>query len=213
METAMPRTLNRVTLLSLLALGGCAGSLSKSQCLAEDWETVGFRDGIAGAQSSALLNHQNACGKHGIVPERNAYLAGWRDGVEQYCQASNGFAVGDRGGRYGNVCPPHLQGAFLTAYRDGRQLHLARAAVAEIDQAIAQRENRLQQIKSELTDIAAGLIVPGTTISDRTAMVLTAKDLAEENGELNREIESLHMERADKAARLDSLTQTLVYAN
>lgn len=104
----MSRLTTPAVIACLLALGGCA-SLSKSQCLANDWQTVGYRDGLSGTNSSALLRHENACVKHGVIPDREAYLAGWREGVEQYCQPANGFAAGERGAGYSNVCPAHLQ--------------------------------------------------------------------------------------------------------
>ena len=91
----MKNLLITVALFGVLAMSGCA-TLSESQCIASDWQTVGFRDGVSGTQSSQLLKHQNACVKHGIVPDRQAYLAGWDDGVEQYCQPRNGFAAGER---------------------------------------------------------------------------------------------------------------------
>ena len=53
-----------ITLISTLALlGGCAsgGSVSENQCIASDWQTLGYRDGVAGYRSSRLLKHQDAC--------------------------------------------------------------------------------------------------------------------------------------------------------
>ena len=79
-----------VCLAALFLASGCA-TLSESQCVASDWQTVGYADGLKGAQSSQLLKHQNACVKHGVIPERDAYLAGWEEGVRQYCLPENGF--------------------------------------------------------------------------------------------------------------------------
>jgi hypothetical protein len=208
----MPRITIIVVLTGLLALGGCA-SLSKSQCLADDWETVGYRDGLSGTQSSALMRHQNACVKHGVVPDREAYLVGWRDGVQQYCQPANGFAAGERGAGFSNVCPSHLQGAFHAAFQDGRQLYLAQSEINGLYQAIEQRELRLREVKAELAGIAAGMLDSETTISDRAAMLLTGKDLAQEQGKLETEIQDLRTEVAVKAERLEHLRHALAYAD
>ncbi|MEQ8861109.1 MAG: DUF2799 domain-containing protein [Pseudomonadales bacterium] len=209
----MPRSTIAVLLGTLVVLGGCASSMSESQCLANDWETVGYRDGLAGTQSTALMRHMDACMKHGVRPDRNAYLAGWNDGVAQYCQPANGFSVGERGAGYGNVCPPHLQGAFYAAYQDGRQLYLAQSELNGIGNAISQRELRLRDVKSELAGIPAGMISAESTAAERAAMLLTAKALAEEQGELNAEIEGLQAEYAVKAERLDNLRHSLAYAD
>ncbi len=196
----------------LLALGGCA-SLSKSQCLASDWQTIGYRDGVSGTQSTALMRHQNACVKHGVVPDREAYLAGWRDGVAQYCQPANGFATGEAGNGFSNVCPPHLQDAFRAAYQDGRQLHLARSELNALHQGISQRESRLKEIKAELAETAGAMLDGSSTVADRAAMLVTAKDLAEEQGRLNAEIEELRADAAVQAERLEHLQQSLAYSH
>ena len=60
-----PPTVRQLTaLLAIALLSGCA-TLSESQCAANDWQTVGYSDGARGQDSSRLLNHQNACMKHG----------------------------------------------------------------------------------------------------------------------------------------------------
>jgi hypothetical protein len=184
--------------VALLAVGGCA-SVSKNQCLVGDWETVGYRDGLNGAQSTALLRHQNTCLKHGVTPDREAYMGGWRNGVVQYCQPDNGFDVGNRGAGYANVCPEHLAHPFRAAYNDGRQLYLARVELDNLRTGIEQRELRLRDLKSELAGITAAVVSPATTTADRAALLVTAKDLAEEKGRLETEIEDLKLELAMKS--------------
>ncbi|MFU8817946.1 MAG: DUF2799 domain-containing protein [Pseudomonadales bacterium] len=93
---------------ALFTLSGCS-SMSKSQCLGYDWQTVGHRDGLAGAKPAALLRYQDACTKHGVTPDRAAYLDGWNEGIVQYCDPGNAFSVGARGAGYGNVCPAAMQ--------------------------------------------------------------------------------------------------------
>ena len=104
----------------LLALGGCA-TLSESQCVASDWQSIGYRDGMNGTHHSQLFKHQNACVKHGVTPDREAYMAGWNEGVVQYCQPANGFAAGERGSAYANVCPEYRR---KSPRRDAAQVSL-----------------------------------------------------------------------------------------
>lgn len=189
----------------LLVLGGCS-SMSKSQCRGYDWQTVGHRDGLEGAKPAALLRYQDACLKHGVTPDRDAYLAGWNEGVVQYCQPGNAFVVGTRGAGYGNVCPSHLQDDFRAAYSDGRQIYVARTEVAHTRAAIEQREQRVRDLKVELIDIAAAMLAPEHTPSERAAMLLTAKDLGQEQGRLEAELADLRVELALKTERLARLT-------
>ena len=58
-----------------IVLSGCGGgaSVSQNQCAAGDWQTLGYRDGVRGYRSTELLAHQDACGKHGVIPDRHGY--------------------------------------------------------------------------------------------------------------------------------------------
>jgi hypothetical protein len=206
----MSRALLALVLMATGLLAGCA-SLSKNQCLANDWQTVGYRDGLAGVQQSNLLRHQNACVKHGVHPDRNAYLAGWHDGVTQYCQPGNAFRLGERGAGYANVCPQHLQPDFDLAYQDGRRLYLAGAEVGRLRDLLQSHDLRVRDIKAELTGIAAAMLEPHHTPADRAAMLLTAKDLAEEKAHLDRDMDALRLELVVKEEELAHLRHQLAY--
>lgn len=195
-------------LAALLALSGCA-SLSESQCLASDWKTIGYRDGLSGAQSSQLLRHQNACMKHGVAPDRETYLAGWNEGVYQYCDSGNAFNVGERGAAYNNVCPAEMRESFNAAYQEGRRLYLAQSEINSLNRAIDQREMRLKEIKDEMAAIAGYMIDAESTPGERAEMLLETKDLAEEQGRLENEIQDLRMDVAVKTERLENLRLSL----
>ena len=204
----MQKLLFSALLGSVLVLSGCA-TLSESQCVASDWETVGYRDGLAGTPTSHLLKHQNACVKHGIVPDRNAYLAGWEEGVEQYCQADNGFTLGQAGANYKNICPDHLKHLFYAAYQDGRQLYLAQVEINRLTRKVGQNENRLKQIKAETINVATSLISDETSTEQRLGLLVRTRDLAQEQGQLEAEIQDLNVQIALKSERLYALRNTL----
>ena len=196
---------------AMLLLSGCA-TLSESQCIASDWKTVGYRDGLAGSQSSQLLKHQNACVKHGVVPDREDYLAGWDEGVRQYCLPENGFSAGERGRSYNNVCPESMQAAFYGAYQEGRQLYQAQAEINALSRQISQKEYRLKQIADDLTTTESRLVDDATPSMERRELLSETKQLAEEQGQLETEIQDLKIQVALKTERLKSLRQTLAYA-
>lgn len=195
-----------IPLVVIATLCGCQSqSVSQSQCLAGDWETIGYRDGADGYRSTQLLEHQNACVKHGIIPDRAAYMAGWERGVREYCVADNGFDVGARGDGHNNICPDDQRDAFLSAYHDGRQLYLARADVANLEQAVGQREYRLEQVKAGIVSSAAEQLDPTLPPAARVDLLATTERLAEEKGRIEAELPRLRQELALKTQTLAAL--------
>jgi hypothetical protein len=198
-------------LIPVVLLSGCA-SLSESQCIASDWKTVGYRDGLAGSQSSQLLKHQNACVKHGVIPDREDYLAGWDEGIRQYCLPENGFSAGERGRSYNNVCPESMQASFYAAYQEGRQLYTAQSEINGLSRQVSQKEYRLKQIASEMSSTEALLLDDATSSIERRELLDETKRLAEEQGQIETEIQDLKVQVALKTERLKNLRQTLAYA-
>ena len=206
----MGKALAALVFISLF-VGGCA-TLSESQCIASDWQSVGYDDGAAGRTSSQLLKHQNACVKHGVVPDREIYLAGWHQGVEVYCTPANGFAQGEPGASYGNVCPDHLRDAFYDAYQQGRGLYLAKAEIRTLEDAKTSKKRHLDVIKHQLSDTESRLINDDElTAVQRYELLGATKELAKNQGELEAQVEQLIAEIAVKRDRLASMSVTLAY--
>lgn len=198
------------TLCAAVLVSGCA-TLSESQCLAGDWQTVGYRDGLNGTASSQLLQHQNACMKHGIAPDRGTYLLGWNEGVEQYCQPGNGFNVGKQGGGYSSICPAHLKDAYYAAYQDGRLLYNAQSEVDRINRQISQKQYRIEQLSGDLSEAEGLLISDDVSSETRLELLLESKSLAEKQGELKADIVQLKVALAEKSQHLNQLRNDLAY--
>jgi len=141
----------------LMGLGSCA-TMSEDQCLMGDWYGQGRTDGAAGYADSRLSDHAEACGRHGVTPDANAYYEGHEQGVRQYCVPGRGFRIAVSGGGYANgFCPADLEQDFLYAYSDGRLVWDAiqrandvrvradefRARAAEYEEDIRDEEYRL----------------------------------------------------------------------
>jgi hypothetical protein len=195
----------------LLAVAGCSSnpSVSESQCIAGDWQTVGYRDGVNGLRSTQLLQHQDACVQHDVFPDRNSYMVGWEQGMREYCKPRNAFTTGERGQRYYNVCPASMDHDFQVAYREGRELYLARAAVANLERKITDRENRLEVVKAEIVSSATGQLDPFLTAAQRIELIAYTQRLTEEKSRIQAEIPELEDRLAEEAQHLDALTQTL----
>ena len=202
-----------VTLLviSMWLLSACAGrsTVSENQCVAGDWQTLGYRDGVNGYRSSRLLEHQDACGKSGIVPDRTAYMTGWDEGAREYCEPNNGFSVGERGWQHNNICPSELRGSFLHAYNEGRSLYQARSDVLRLEQELEHKTARVANLKSQIVAAIAAQLEPQLSVSERVQLGTSVQRLHEEQRRLNAEIPALERELATRSRELDRLNQTL----
>lgn len=195
----------------VMLTAGCASkpSITEFQCRAGDWQTVGVRDGAGGMPSTQLLQHQEACGAYGIVPDRQTYLAGWQQGVAQYCTTDNGFMIGQRGGRQSSVCSDD---EFLDAYAAGRELYLARQDVRRLENQLSYNENRIVDIKQEIIGASTAHLAPDLTARERIALVAKVEALVEERAELKRSLPVLLDELESSRQHLTRLQQTVAYA-
>lgn len=186
-------------LLSLAAalylIAGCSG-MSEQACVTADWRTVGFEDGTLGRSEATIGRYRQQCADHGVAPDLDTYRAGHADGVRVYCRESNGFAVGHSGATYQGVCPADLEPDFVAEYNAGRRLNELESALASVDSRIASNYRAQENIKQELTDIAARMVATDTTPEQRVAMVTRSADLGRRYGELTNEIRDLERGRA-----------------
>jgi hypothetical protein len=190
-------SLTRVSFLGVVAslVAGCSG-MSEQACVTSDWRTVGFEDGTLGRSEATIGRYRQQCAEHGVAPDLESYRAGHADGVQVYCRESNGFAVGHSGAAYQGVCPANLEGAFIAEYNAGRRLHDLESALASVDARISGNYRAQENIKQELTTIAARMIASDTTPEQRVAMVTRSADLGRRYGELTTEIQHLERDRA-----------------
>lgn len=140
---------NVITMGLLLAVTGCA-SLSREECLYGDWTAVGIKDGREGEEASRFIRHQEACRQYGVSPDKQEYLHGREQGLQDYCQLENAIATGLRGLRYQSVCPSTIHNTFQRYNDTAYQVYQKREALKSLDNAIVSKENSLQDKK--LTD-------------------------------------------------------------
>lgn len=200
----------RVLALCIAAyvLAGCSG-MSEQACVSADWRTVGFEDGTRGRSVSNIGSYRQACADHGVAPDLDSYRAGHAEGVQIYCRASNGFDIGHSGAGYQGVCPANLEAAFVSEYNAGRHLYELESALRSTDARIASNYRGQENIKQELTTIAAKMIALDTTPEQRVSMVTRSAELGRRYGELTSEIQGLERERALRERDLVDYQQTL----
>lgn len=182
-------------------------SLSENQCIAGDWETIGYFDGAQGYRSSRLLAHQDACVEFGRVPDRDTYLTGWREGIGEYCQPDNGYAQGLGGGSYQNVCPEDVEADFLAGYQRGRTLYEARRAYAAAEARVSRLEQRRIHIEAEIVSSGTAQLNPLLTPAARIERAASMKRLVDERIEIDRDLPGLREAVAQRRAELAALEE------
>jgi predicted nucleic acid-binding Zn-ribbon protein len=84
--------------------------------------------------------------------------------------------------------------------------------IGQLERQISKREKRLQELRSELSAVEAALIAAETSTEDRVVLLSQTKALAQEQGQLEAEVQDLNVEVALKTDQLSSLRNTLASA-
>lgn len=124
---------------SLIAffLSSCS-TLSKDECNAADWKTIGYADGARGYQASRIDRHRSACAEYSIRPNLDEYSQGRNSGLVQYCTPNTAYRLGISGYRYNGVCAAHNEEKFVEAFHQGLNIY--------------QAKNKLKDLKSQYTE-------------------------------------------------------------
>lgn len=189
--------------LAALVMSGCAG-MSVDECSATDWSAVGYEDGARGYTTERFSKHRKACAKHGLTANFSAYQAGRDQGLVEYCQPGRGFNVGASGGRYYGVCSGDLEADFLDAYNVGSRLHTLRSNVNHANSSIHSKQRELERVEADMLSAEAALIDRDTTTERRIILLAELKNLSEDTGRLEAEINDLYEQRARYQVDLDN---------
>lgn len=128
----------------LASLGGCA-SLSRSECLAANWEDVGIRDGANGRPEEYLIQHSKACAKVNVVPDRGAWLHGREQGLDRFCVPYRAYQLGEYGGGFDvGMCRNYDQDRLVNAYEHGLEVNRLANSLAAIDGELGDIHQRLE---------------------------------------------------------------------
>lgn len=200
-----PRRISRaVALLAIaVATSGCA-SMSREECQALDWRTVGYEDGVRGATGDRIGEHRKACAEYGVRPDLDAYRTGRESGLREFCREGNGYRVGLAGVEYAGVCPSSLEPEFLRGYEAGRSYYVLEARVANADAALEARRRELDGLEHGIVWQTAAVVDGASTPQDRVDAVVGAANLAERMGRLKQEIAGLEYELAQAQRELDA---------
>ncbi|HAJ92078.1 MAG TPA: hypothetical protein DCO71_05600 [Gammaproteobacteria bacterium] len=210
-ETCKCNPFLTAAILALLALlQGCA-TLDKDECMLADWRLIGYQDGVAGKSATVLGEYREDCAKHAVVPDLDAYRAGREEGLQQYCEADNGYRLGNAGRGLPAICPTVLEGDFRDAYNAGRELYLARSAVNKTHSRIDNRKQTLSTLGSNRAQKLAALIADGLKADQRVMILYDINELQQEMDSVEDEIVDLESDLEEQQASLDHLSRNSTY--
>lgn len=196
---------------ALLLLSGCASTMNESECLYVDWRAVGYEDGARGEPAHRLGQHRKACAEYGVVPDLDAYQAGRREGLIEFCEPANGFEVGASGRAYAGSCPTELEEDFLSAYKAGRKLHDLESRLADLNNQIAYHDRAIAQAEEDLTDKQTLIVSEDSSVSERAQALFVGKDIVERRDRLEDERDLLTRDRDRVRRRLENYRNSLAY--
>jgi len=175
-------------LMSAGALAGCA-SISESDCLAQNWEEMGYKDGVSGRSGRRLGKITKSCGKYNIAPDREAYFAGYDTGVPLYCSYENGYARGNDGNIPKAQCVAISSVAYLDGHADGTVAYEIRREYHALVNIYDRVDHKLEKIEATL--LADNLARKADTPEDEEVVLLTRSErdeLCEDRRRLKRKL-------------------------
>ena len=195
-------------LLAILAtITGCA-SAAKKACLQTDWQQVGYMDGSQGLLAENSAAQRDICVQEGAAPDMAKYELGRRQGLEQYCTAKNGLALGEKGDTYLGACPPELQGPFTKAYHTGLRSH-----ARKLEKDITAMDQKQKELRRELSGIEEEMAFLHKEIEGadegqarlRMGMISEMRMLERDQQSLSLQIEALEMDLKEMSQRINQI--------
>lgn len=180
--------------LTLLALSACA-SMSKKECLAADWYSVGVEDGAKGYPISRIGNYRKDCAEVGVAPDAEQYQQGRLAGLKSFCTYDRGYSEGKRGSRNQGVCPPGpLADEFAQGYQSGHHVYEVNVQIRNLERQLNDTRNEVAQVRGNL-DNGYRLDSSGKkqtlTKPERDALYERLLALGKEQGRLEGELATL----------------------
>lgn len=203
----------RAYLLAGLAVlvSGCASGLSRDECKTADWRSIGYEDGVQGRTEARIGKHREACAKHGVSLNFDAYRSGWDEGVRRYCQAGNGYHQGRGGKPYHGVCPADMEAHFLQAYREGRQRYELEADIKQTARKLDRERQRLVDLEVEMRDTGIELVSTGVTTERRVILLDELRRLEQQRAATKAQIPRLEAELQGQRNQLATLSSVQEY--
>ncbi len=188
--------------LAAMTLSACVTTMSREQCLATDWQAVGFQDGARGYGPGRLAVHRKNCAEARVAPDLAAYNAGHREGIRNYCRPKQAYRAAIRGEAYRGVCPSRMEPGFLYAYEAGKRIHAFNAAIRRLSGRMNGAERDLRTAEAHIPELESRATSNKLKRRQRRRAVMELQHLSEEIGALRLRISRLAVKRANLRGKL-----------
>jgi hypothetical protein len=111
----------RIAALAALLLAGSCTQLSRAECEAGDWQTIGQRDGRLGHDAGFVARHVERCGGYGITVDTALWEQGRQDGLKLFCTPQSQYDRGRAGKPFNPICAAENLPEHRAAYDKGRR--------------------------------------------------------------------------------------------
>jgi hypothetical protein len=199
-----------VMILIILSAGGCA-TMDKDECLVADWRLIGFQDGAQGKSAATVGTYREDCADYRVVPDLDAYQAGRREGLTQYCVAANGYRLGNSGRVFNAVCPAGTERTFRAAYNTGRDIYLARSQVNNTHSLIQHKQQAIQSLEADRQGKLTEMIRQGMSSEQRVRLLYDVANIEKDIHATNADISDLARDLEQQQAQLDYLLNSSPY--
>jgi len=170
--------------------------MNEEECLTADWYGIGYEDGAMGRGAAFIGNRREACAKHGVTPDLEAYNEGRVSGLDTYCVPARGFTVGRSGGAYEGVCQGRAEDDFLMGYRAGQDLGNIERELGEVKAELDSAKNTIEDRAKRLEEARRKILFfdDKTPIEDRQKLLDDMERWEQELRQANADIEPLQGE-------------------
>jgi len=197
-------------ILIILSAAGCA-TMDKDECLVADWRLIGFQDGAQGKSAATIGAYRKDCADYHVAPDLDAYQAGRREGLLQYCVPANGYRLGVAGRAYNAVCPAGMERSFRAAFNTGHDIHQARTRVNSTYSLINSKQQAIQSLETDRQDKLAEMIRQGLSSEQRVLLLYDVTNIEKDIHATNADISALERDLQQQQAQLDHLLNISPY--
>lgn len=198
-------TRNIFTLAIIAITFSACSTMSKSECLTGNWNTIGFGDGAKGYTASRISQHRSACAEYGIAPNLNAYNSGRDKGLAQFCIPSTGYNKGLSGNGYNGVCKGHNERAFLDAYNYGAAIHKEEVTLSHLKKNQSNANYHIDQLEKQYAHNERRITSGKLSELKVYKLLQRNKEISEEIGRAKSDLVAMSNDIRDQRHRIDDL--------
>lgn len=150
----LKKTLLPVCLLGFVFVLACASGGPKGPkltCDPTNLIALGKHDGQQGLPVDKAFGYQEKCAKKEKEVSLEDYKQGWTEGIRQYCEPSNAFALGkEKKEHSASNCPIERRTAFERNYNKGLKYRETQGYMKDLDKKISSQKKSISKLESEL---------------------------------------------------------------